>query len=287
MEGDRTARQLSQRLHAVLGTLLGLPMLSSFIPPLSRILGNRDSISSFQSAPQMEANDAAQTQVDETAQADSSDIAPAGADEPTSAEVEETPSRGPQHEAAESTSEGLDCNLCFLCFDTQEGGYGVEKVDFQWPERIVEKNRLCCEEEKDGSKTLFWKTIMEEQGSPKEVFANIRAAIYKSKGWWSKYLWCYELEVKEVNVSGIWGAHACPARLANMLLQFRFKAVLRGKNRVNIDWLEDPVRVSRSGSRGLQACSCPIVCVDFVEGGALCLQADAAIRGHRLHRLDE
>lgn len=129
----------------------------------------------------MEANVATPIQADGTSQSDSSAFASAGANEATLAAVEEAFSRTPQDEAIESTSEAHKCNLCFLCFDTQEGGYCVEKVEFQWPERIVVKDRLYWEERVEGSKIGDWRTITENQGSTREVFEDIRAVIRKPK----------------------------------------------------------------------------------------------------------
>ncbi|KAF2173313.1 hypothetical protein M409DRAFT_17254 [Zasmidium cellare ATCC 36951] len=167
----------------------------------------------FDGARQMEeANDAIFTQGHEIAKAGSSDIAPAEAGRDTSAEGRET--------------KAIEFNHCFLCFDTQEGGYYVEKVDLEWPGKVVYE--WSYKKTKKGSRRPTPKPMFKEQGSPKEDFERIQAAIYKNKGWWSRYLWCYELEVKEI--------------------KFHFKALLRNKMCVNIKHWLDPEAIREKNS---------------------------------------
>jgi hypothetical protein len=90
-------------------------------------------------------------------------------------------------------------NSCFVCFQSGGHDYAVQ-IHFVWPGRWVYRKGL----DEIDDLTMIW-PFFQFEGSEVEVMQAIQDAIYKEKGRWKRWLWCYEIRsAEEVKV---WSSH--------------------------------------------------------------------------------
>lgn len=91
--------------------------------------------------------------------------------------------------------QAANTNSCFVCFRSGGHHYAVQ-IHFAWPGRWIYKKGL--DEKVD--LTTMWPAFKLE-GSEVEVMQAIQDAVYKQKGRWKRWLWCYEVcSAEEVKV---------------------------------------------------------------------------------------
>ena len=82
-------------------------------------------------------------------------------------------------------------NSCFVCFKSGEHHYAVQ-IHLAWPGRWVYRKDLGGKDDL----VKIWPEF-EFEGSEVEVMQAIKDAIYKQKGRWKRWLWCYEVRSAE------------------------------------------------------------------------------------------